>query len=187
VPWSIRWPTSESDFVQTSLPNRVVEILRCTQNTNVSWTDQDGNKWNWVLLDWAQGQDLNIYVGGHNPEVCMGGNGLVFLKKVEPVAVKSGNLSMRFHHRLFEKEHELIHVFQGTWEPLVPPTGQRLFGDNTFHGRLRNVLERRLIRGGITLEIALSGSDSTEDATLLLRKLMQQLVIETQPGQARRR
>jgi len=184
--WTIQWPTNESGFVQGPLAKRTADILRCTENADVSWTDQYGNKWNWIRLYWPPERNLNIYVGGHNPEMCMSGGGSAFLKKVQPVAVELGDVSMRFNHRLFQQQGQLLHVFQGTWEPFVPQTGQRLFGDNTLEGRVRNVLERRLIRGGITLEIGLSGPASPEDAARLVRELMKKMVIETHAGEVRR-
>ena len=84
---------------------------------------------------------------------------------------------MRFDHRLFEQKHRLLHVFQGTWEPFVPPSGQRLFGDYSTKARIRNVLERRLIRSGITLELALTGPATEEEARKLFQQQLAQLIV----------
>jgi exosortase len=176
TPWSLRWPTNEANFQEQILPGRTVEILHCTDHKSACWTDAQGNGWEMLLLSWSPTQGIDTYVGGHNPEQCMSAPGRSFVKKMAPITVREGTVSIQFQHRLFEDEHQPFHVFQGTWEPLVPPNGQRLFGDDTFKGRIRNVLERRLIRGGITLEVALSGPETEQEAKDLLTQKLESLI-----------
>ena len=174
--WAIRWPSNQVDFAMEPLPKRTLEILACTESATGSWSDPDGNHWNCIYLFWPPRGDLDFYVGGHNPEQCMGGVGAVFLKKLAPVAVPVGPSSMFFNHRLFEQEHQVLHVFQGTWEPFVPAAGQRLFNESSLRARFRNVLERRLLRGGTTLEILLRGPASEEEARRLFQREMGRLI-----------
>jgi hypothetical protein len=49
------------------------------------------------------------------------------IKRLEPVAVNLDTFSMKFHHSLFQDGLRIMHVFRGTWEPFIPPAGQRLF------------------------------------------------------------
>ena len=96
--------------------------------------------------------------------------------------MRVGNFSMRFNHRQFERGERLVHVFQGTWEPFVPPGGQRLFGDTSFGSRLRNALERRMIRGGTTMEIALAGPGTDEEAATALQRQFERLIADGPAG-----
>ncbi len=176
APWSIRWPTNQTGFADTPLPPRTVEILRCTEHKAVSWTDPQGNGWGLVWLYWPPGSNLEAYVGGHNPERCMSA-GWALIKRVEPVAVNLGKFSMKFHHSLFQDGPRTMHVFRGTWEPFVPPLGQRLLPERGLRARIRDVLERRLIQGGITMEIALRGPATEQEADDCFQKEMACLVV----------
>jgi exosortase/archaeosortase family protein len=177
VPWSIQWPTNESSFVQGHLSKDTAELLRCTQNVNASWMDQYGNRWECVILSYAPVHSVDVFVGGHNPETCMTAAGSTFLGEVAPVGVTLRGFSMKFNHRLFAQQQRLLHIFQGTWEPFVPPLGQRLFGEYSLAGRVRNALDRRLIRGGTTLEVVLAGPATEEEARKLFQQQLAELVV----------
>jgi exosortase len=177
VPWSIRWPTNEGNFAQAHLTKGTADQLRCTENAGASWTDQYGNQWDCVSLYWAPVHNLDMYVGGHNPENCLTAVGSTFLGKVAPVTITSGSFSMRFEHRLFEREHRLFHVFQGTWEPFPPPSGQRQFRDSSLKARLNNALQRRLICGGTTLEFSLAGPATEQEAKTLFEQQVPRLIL----------
>jgi hypothetical protein len=73
-----------------------------------------------------------------------------------------------------------MHHFMGTWEPFVPPTGQRLFARRNFKGRIMNFLQRRLVQGGITMEIAVTGPATEEESNDLFQREMARLIVAKQ-------
>jgi hypothetical protein len=175
--WAIRWPSNEVGFVISPLGKRELEILACTKSSDARWTDSDGNVWWFVYENWAPDPALRMFVGGHNPEGCFAGSGATFLGKLAPIEFKAGSFDMKVEHRVFDYNRRQLHVFMGTWEPFVPPSGQRVFAKRTFAFRLTNVLEHRLILGGTTFEIGVTGPTSEAEANAAFQKQMSRLII----------
>lgn len=179
--WSVRWPTNEPAFREIRIPEASVEWLRCTAQRQVDWFDHQGNEWNLIYLYWPPRRDLETYVGRHNPEGCFGSTGWTLLNRFPVVEVHQAGFSMFFTHRLFQRGSETMHLFHGTWQPMVPPTGQTLFYDSNYTHPLksyfRHALERRRMLGGTTLEMGLSGSFSAEQAKRLFQQQMSELIV----------
>jgi len=184
--WRLAWPSNETGFASSTLPARTVEMLGCTESRQGSWVDDQGNRWSCVYSYWPPDPKYALFVGGHNPEGCMTGGGRSFLQLAAPITIVTPAGAITFKHRLFREDsplHQISHVFQGTWEPFVPSSGQRLFDDRSLRGRLRNALERRLVRGGITLELFLVGPPGAEEAAAAFRSLMPRLIsTDVRPG-----
>jgi exosortase len=178
TPWSVVWPTDKADFAEVPISRAAAEALLFNEGRGGEWSNGDGSHWIAYFLRWSQGPSWSrIVARWHRPEVCFPAAGYKACGDHGVIVVQVNGFSIPFRALEFEDDGKKQYVFFCLWEPGDKDSESPGRGDNWSQvTRLRSVLvgERGLAQQ--TLEVILSGYDSSETAETGFRRELANLI-----------
>jgi exosortase len=178
VRWSVMWPVHKDQFVNIPISKSEAESLMFDEGRGAEWRNSDGSRWVGYFFRWNRGPRWSrVLARGHRPEVCFPAAGYKAVGDYGVVSVQTQGLVIPFHAMAFDDGGNKEYVFFCLWEdggetPRHPQL-EDSWGQVT---RLRSVLLGKRRLGQQTLEVAVSGYDSAEQAEAAFRREIGKLV-----------
>jgi exosortase len=170
--WSFEFPTAKDNFSDVVIPDLGDE------RRAASWTETDGSRWTAFFFKWEAGPPRSrVYARMHRPEICLPAAGYK-LREERDITIKAKNLSLPFRALDFDYDGQEVHIFYCLWQDRFkteePPRIRDRWDDRLIG--LESVLlgERNL--GQQTLEIAIFGYTSSQEAENALRRQIDDLI-----------
>jgi exosortase len=181
VQWSIVWPIHKAEFADIPFSKTELDKLEFNKGRGAEWTEADGSHWVAYFLKWAKGPSWSrILARGHRPEVCFPAAGYKACGDHGMIEVQTEGVSIPFHALDFDDGGRKSYVFFCLWEDGVKSSDLSWHDDRwTQFTRLRSVLLGERSLGQQTLEIVISGYDSSEQAVAAFRR---EIVTLINPG-----
>jgi exosortase len=174
--WSVAWPTHESHFTKTAVPEESLAILRCSSSDSALWNDDEDNQWSAFFLRWNPGQNSAQLARGHRPDICFPAAGARLVETIGTVTAKANGLELPFKYQTFQAGDRLLHVFFCLWSDRVSPQADASFADHPWQGRFRAVWTGERNLGQQVFEVVVSGPETSDAAVALFRQQLPQLV-----------
>jgi exosortase len=170
--WSFELPVSKDQFAKLT-PDPLGD-----ERSAASWTEGDGSRWTALFFKWDAGPPRSrILARLHRPENCLPATGYQ-LRAQRDITIKAKNLRIPFRALDFDYDGRQVYVFFCLWQDRFKAGEQiriRDHWDDRLVG-LESVLlgERNL--GQQTLEIAIFGYTTSEQAEDAVRRQMENLI-----------
>lgn len=174
--WSVAWPSQSTNFKKSEVPDRWLQILRCSDSEAASWQDDSGNLWSGFFLRWPPEKNSAQLAKGHSPDICLPAAGARLLRDAGPVTLPTQGLQIPFRHEVFESGAGPFHVFYCLWSDRISNEETALREDGSEASRLEAVLAGRRNLGQQVLELVLQGPDSEDGALATLKKQLPSLI-----------
>ena len=174
--WSVAWPAQSANFKKSQVPQRWLQILRCSDSQAASWQDESGNFWSGFFLRWPPEKNSAQLAKGHSPDICLPAAGARLLKDCGPVLLPAQDLQIPFRHEVFENGAGPFHVFYCLWSDRVSNEEKPLREDGSQTSRLQAVLAGRRNLGQQVLELVVQGPDSDDEALVTLKRQLEILI-----------
>lgn len=174
--WSAVWPSDSPRFQTTTLPEKALSILRCSESNAANWEDSNGNQWSGFLLRWAPGKNSAQLAKGHRPEICFTAAGARLLDDYGQVTVAVADFQIPFRHQRFAVGERNLHVFYCLWPDRISLNQAPVLEDGSKRSRLAAVLTGKRHLGQQVLELVVTGPDAASDAASALREVLPGLI-----------
>ena len=179
--WSVVWPTHGPHFRATTVSQKALSILRCSDSDAASWEDYSGNHWSGFLLRWVPGKNSAQLAKGHRPEICFTAAGAHLLDDFGQVIIPVADFQIPFRHQAFEAGNGKVHVFYCLWPDQTSLKESSLLEDGSQRSRIAAVLAGKRHLGQQVLELVLAGPDTAAEAANTLREALPGLIQPLKP------
>jgi hypothetical protein len=179
--WSAVWPTHNPRFKATTVPQKALSILRCSDSDAAEWEDAAGNQWSGFLLRWKAGKNSAQLAKGHRPEVCFPAAGARLLEDQGQLTVRISDFQIPFRTESFEIGNKTVYVFYCLWPDRISLRQGSLLEDGSQWSRVEAVLAGKRNLGQQVLELVVSGPDSAAEAANTLREALPTLIRPANP------
>jgi len=176
VKWSVSWPSQNPQFTKTSIPEKSLAILRCSNSQAAAWQDEEGNRWSGFLLRWDPGRNSAQLAKGHRPDICFPASGARLAEDFGLVTLAVNGVTLTFRHQSFQRGQDLMHVFYCLWSDQIPGRETPALEDGSQASRLQAVLTGRRNLGQQVLEVVVEGVDNSDEAVAALKRQLPNLV-----------
>jgi len=176
VKWSVSWPSQNPQFTKTSIPEKSLAILRCSNSQAAAWQDEEGNRWSGFLLRWDPGRNSAQLAKGHRPDICFPASGARLAEDFGLVTLAVNGVTLTFRHQSFQHGQDLMHVFYCLWSDQIPGRETPALEDGSQASRLQAVLTGRRNLGQQVLEVVVEGVDNSDEAVAALKRQLPNLV-----------
>jgi len=174
--WNIAWPTQNLSFKKTSIPERSLTILRCSNSEAGCWKDNQGNEWSAFLLRWGPDKNSAQLAKGHRPDICFPASGAQMVNDFGETVFFVAGLQLVFRHQAFKSGEKIFQVFHCLWPDRVSGAEKTLREDGSKVSRLEAVAAGKRNLGQKVLEIIVSGPDSGTEAATAVKKTLPELL-----------
>lgn len=173
----IRWPLASEGFQTVPIPDRARDITLCSEAQSAAWTGENGLRWMLTSLRWAPGRTASQSARIHQPDVCLEASGAVPVMELPPVTLQADGGEMVFHAWLFQYAGRPVYVFYNLWEEANrDQLNDTLQQDWSPWSRVQRALTGQRNLGQQSVEIAIQGCDSQEEALRTVRGSLPSLV-----------
>jgi exosortase/archaeosortase family protein len=177
--WSVEAPQRQNEYQELPFSSGARQYLRFDEGSNWTWLAGNGLRWQALYLRWERGAHALHLARSHMPGDCLvaGGYEVLGSAGVQKVSVKGVELWFRSY--VARGEAGPVQVFYCLWEEgsgCQPVEGSWL----TYRNRLASVLEARGSSGQRSLELAVWGAATEEDARSGLAEALEEII---RPGQ----
>ena len=175
ISWRIHLPQHIQGFRELPLPGATRQILRFDEGQNVTWSEDNGLRWQAIFLRWDPGRVSRCLARNHTPEDCLPAAGAKPLGNPVLQIVRVRGLEMPFRVYSFTSEEGLACVFYCLWEDRAV---LRVFNSQwaSYSTRLAAVLAGQRNLGQRSLELVLRGAENPEAAQRALQGLLEQII-----------
>ena len=175
ISWRIRLPQHIQGFRELPLPQATRQILRFDEGQNVTWSEDNGLRWQAIFLRWDPGRVSRCLARNHTPEDCLPAAGAKPLGNPALQILRVHGLEMPFQVYSFEDREGPACVFFCLWEDRAV---LRVFNSQwaSYSTRLAAVLAGQRNLGQRSLELVLRGAESPEAAQKALQGLLEQII-----------
>src|SRR5215469_2114760 len=180
--WSVVWPEQSPQFKKSTVPERSLAILRCSDSEAASWVDANGNQWSGFFLHWAPGKNSAQLAKGHRPDICFPAAGAHLVNDLGQVVLSANGLELPFRHQTFEDGTGSFDVFYCLWSDRNLQGEKRLVEDGSQASRLQAVLAGKRNLGQQVFEIVLHGAASSDQAVTVFKSQLPGLIRREQAG-----
>ncbi len=174
--WSVAWPTENSRFRRTAVPESSLAILRCSNSDAAVWEDNGGNEWSAFLLRWNPGKNSAQLARGHRPDICFPAAGARLAENFEPITIDANGIKLSFRHQSFEAGTRSFHVFYCLWSDRQSADEDSANDDGSQASRIRAALAGKRNLGQQVFEIVLQGPESGQDAVEIFKSQLPSLI-----------
>jgi exosortase len=174
--WTVTWPTQQSHFQKTTVPQESLSILRCSDSDAAAWSDDEENQWSAFFLRWDAGKNSTQLAHGHRPDICFPAAGAQLVDTYGTVTANANGLALPFKYQTFQAGDHLLHVFFCLWSDRVSVQTDPAYADHPWQGRFRAVLAGERNLGQQVLEVVVTGPESSDAAIALFQKQVPQIV-----------
>jgi exosortase len=169
--WVVNWPTNNSTFREIPLETSALQMLRCDENRRVAWKANNLD-WEAVFLRWNPGGSAHL---GHTPNNCMSAVGHTVVTLSQPELIDAGGFHLRFITYEITDRPRPFYIFYCLWDDRF---GADKLEDSTVRSSRISWIIAGLRRSGQrSLEIAIDGAGSAEEAKAALRAELAKLLI----------
>jgi len=172
--WTVAWPTENPTFKELPLAGKTRQILHYDEGRSAAW-EADGLQWQAVFLRWKPGRTAIHLAQSHTPKGCMTAAGHT-LNAISPQEWFDVNgLRMPFLAYQVTDAPQPFFVFYCIWDDRASVQGFETMS-LTYGNRLAFVLAGLRNPGQHSLEIAIAGPESAEQAKAVLARELQKLI-----------
>ncbi len=172
--WTIVWPVDNPTFKELPLPKVARQILRYDEGRSAAW--QEGNlAWQAAFLRSKPGRTAVHLAQNHTPDVCLSAAGHTLKSISAQEWFDVNGLRMPFSFNEVTDVPRPVFVFYCLWNDRANAQGFETML-LTYGNRLAPVLAGLRNPGQRSLEIAVAGLDSPDQARAELRRELQKLV-----------
>jgi hypothetical protein len=191
VEWAAHWPAENSDFQSRPISPTVKEIMQYDDAGAASWSDTERRGWFGFYFRWHPA--ANFYgrmkvalAKGHSPEICLQASGWKLESELEPaLAEVRPGFKLPFRRYTFNAGGRTMYVFFAVVEDQVNGAVPGLFRMSSLD-RIRAALAGSRNFGERSLEIAVSGFDSPDQAWSAFQSQLPQWIVETSRTEMRK-
>lgn len=163
-PWSIEWPSDESNWKTVTIADSAQELLRYNEGGGGAWTGNDGHAWNMFFFRWLPGRTAGLFVRNHRPDICLPASGMKQLGGVLNKVLTINGVALPIRLYVFENNGRSLHVFYCYWDGTSPRAGMVDHENWTAAGRLDAARKGKRDVGTQMLEIVGWDYESAEKA-----------------------
>jgi exosortase len=175
VHWWVNYPTNLPSFREVSIPDSTRKLLKYDQCASGAWSETNGPVWQAYCCRWLPGDPTaRMSALGHRPEYCLTGSGHDLKADLGTKYIQVAGLELPFHAYVFNENQRRLYVFFCLWEDGAEK--QSGFGRSKYSDRLRSVLTGRRGLGQQTMEVAISGCATKDDAERVFQQRLPELV-----------
>lgn len=178
ITWSVQWPTEATDFQDLPFPENARRFLRFDEGRNAAWRDANSRRWQAIFLRWEPGR-IGVHVArSHTPEGCLTAAGRTILRRsdVEMLEINGLVLPVRFYG--LRDSGQFLDVLYSHWEDRASGAGRRIDPMQlTYRNRLESVLSGRRNLGQRSIELAVWGCATEDEARATLQAQLEKMVI----------
>ena len=173
--WTINWPADNPTFTERPITADALAMLKCDENRRVSWQEH-GRQWQVIFLKWNPGTRVQL---GHSPNICMTGAGHTLTTVSNCEWFEIGDLRLPF--TVFEVVDPLqpFYIFYCLWNDRLNAPGAGATYSSLCGNRIAPVLAGLRNSGQRSLELAVSGVNSAEEAEAAVRIELEKLLVVT--------
>ncbi|MGI8431281.1 MAG: exosortase/archaeosortase family protein, partial [Chthoniobacterales bacterium] len=174
TPWTVAWPTSESDYQPQTIPAAAEELLRYNEGGAATWRSADDRRWMMFSFHWLPGRTAALFVKNHRPDICLPASGLTMKTEsgLRLTNVNGINLPIRSYR--FDDNGRPLHIFYCYWDGRSATSTTT--EDWTATGRLRAAWLGKRERGARMFELAVWGHENDAEANAALQRELQKVV-----------
>lgn len=176
VTWHIAPPTQLPGFHSLKMAPVTRRILRVDEATNVSWVDENNFRWQALFLHWKPGGAAARLARNHTPADCLPAAGKEVLEQSALRLVSVKGLDLPFRTYRARDENGAVRVFYCLWEDR---SWCRTFDAAwlSYRQRLAAVLKGQRNSGQRSLELAVWGTATQQEAEAALEPVLGQLIV----------
>ena len=163
--WRVDWPEKQPGFTEIPLTPAVL-LMKFDHGRQARWREDDGSEWTMFYFRWLPGLATSrIVTRWHNPDVCLTAAGFKRVAEYAPDVIRKGDIELVFRTYRFDAAESKTFVFFCVWEDRKEPGAVAAPAEEwTPASRWKAVLERKRKLGQQTLEIAITGVDTVQEA-----------------------
>lgn len=172
--WKVRRPLAVAGASEQPLPAQIREAYRFSDGLSAGWRDAAGARWSLSWLDFGAGEISACTHNVHRPEICLPSHDAELAKVYPDLEVGTESGKLLFHHQLYHRGSQLMHLFYATIEETgIEP---RTVADWTYAGRLgvawRGIRSQRSEMIHLLVETTLPSGEVRNAAATYLGKLL---------------
>lgn len=171
--WVVNWPTNNSAFKEMPLAEASLQILQCDANRSAGWRD-NGLQWQTIFIKWNPGTLVQL---GHRPSECMTAAGHTLAVIANSEWFDAAGFHLPFVVYEVTDLPRPLYIFYCMWNDRLSAEGFGKTFLNLYGNRLAPVLTGVRNAGQRSLEIAVDGAGSAEEARSAFRAELEKLVI----------
>jgi exosortase/archaeosortase family protein len=175
VVWSVEPPRTSGGFHELPFSQSARQYLRFDEGWNATWLTAGGVRWQTIYLSWKGGRIATQLARNHTPEDCLVAGGYDVIAGSRDYAVSVKGLELLFRSYVARDESGPVHVFYCLWEERVgcrPVEASWL----TYRNRLAPVLMGQRNAGQRSLELAVWGARTEDEARRALGEALEQII-----------
>jgi exosortase len=172
--WTVALPTHNPTFKNLSLPESAREILRYDESRSASW--QENNfQWQAIFLRWNPGRTAVHLAQNHTPAVCLTAAGHQLNTVTTLAWFEINGMHLPFAIYEITDSPQPVFVFYCLWDDRAT-TQEFQTASLTFGSRLAPVFAGLRNPGQRSLEIAVNGANSADEAKNILRLELEKII-----------
>ncbi|MDD5348913.1 MAG: exosortase/archaeosortase family protein [Chthoniobacteraceae bacterium] len=170
----VLWPRRNPTFAPVEIPNRVRDITLCSNGQGGRWQEGDGTDWTVSMLQFGGGpKGTSQWAPMHTPDICFPASGMPLERTYPPAKLKLPGGDMVFQSWEFKRRNHPVFVFYCRHDEGRAEQGDAFLQD--AFGVVRALQGQRNL-GQQTIEFALAGYDTQENALKALRQRLPALL-----------
>lgn len=132
--WMVRRPLTVAGATEQPMPAQIREGYRFSDGLSANWHDAAAGQWSLFWLDFGAGEISACTHNVHRPEICLPSHDSELVRQFPDLDVSTESGPLRFHHQLYHRGSQLMHLFYTTVEETG--TEARTIRDWSYVGRL---------------------------------------------------
>jgi exosortase len=166
--WAVQMPASEASFKKVALSETTLSALGCDDYEAAQWTDTSGWTWNAYWFQYKPRPYNRVVLSWHNPDKCLPSIGLVKDREYPEFTTNINGLDFYVRPKRFVSGDVSVYLFWLVY-PLRGGIPQEYDDPHApihskFNAKLREILDGDRGVGVETLEVALTGPATYEEA-----------------------
>ncbi|HZR18609.1 MAG TPA: exosortase/archaeosortase family protein [Verrucomicrobiae bacterium] len=175
VTWHIVPPRDQTAYRELPFSMASRRILRFDRAINAAWTDERGLPWQAIFLQWNPARTAARLARNHTPADCLSASGLQPAAQSTLLSISVRELELPFRSYAAHSDGGPLRVFYCLWEDRA---AHRDFNseDLTYRQRLFAILAGQRNSGQRSLEVAIWGALTEQEAITALQALLDKIV-----------
>jgi exosortase len=176
--WSLQLPTENPTFQEFPMAAKTLDLLRFDDGKQGGWVETNGLRLQTFYFNWRPGRVAGYLAKRHTPEACMPATGREMMAGPELLVSSINGLELPIRRYRFGPDGNSLHVFHCRWEAGASAESF-VEQESTRLNLLRAIWAGRGNQGQKVIEIIISGTEDSDEATALLRlKLAEMIQVE---------
>ena len=171
--WTISWPTNNPTFKDIPIEADALQLLKCDENRRAGWQEDD-RQWQVIFIQWNPGNRVQL---GHSPNICMTGAGHTLTTITNCEWYDVGDLRLPFAVFEVMDAPQPFYIFYCLWNDRLNAPGTGATYLSLFGNKLAPVLAGLRASGQRSLELAVSGVNSTGEAESAVREELKKILV----------